>query len=192
VVLDAAGKPDFSSLQNAFDRRSTEIVMFVFDVMWLNGTDIRAQPLRARRQLLRELIDDVEGPLVRFSQDFAQDPQSLVSSACKMKLEGIIGKHGDSSYRSGRSTDWIKLKCNLRQEFIIGGFTRTKDAKSGVHSLLLGVFEKDGSVRYAGNVKPVLTPARSAAFAERAQPLEEQAAFLESAGTGPGARLPLA
>ena len=63
VVLDAAGKPDFSSLQNAFDRSTAEIVIFVFDVLWLNGTDIRDQPLRARRQLLRDLIDDVAGPL---------------------------------------------------------------------------------------------------------------------------------
>jgi bifunctional non-homologous end joining protein LigD len=169
VRLDAAGKPDFNALQNAFDRRSTaQIVMFVFDVLWLNGTDLREHPLRVRRQLLRELLDEVEERLVRFSEDFAQDPQSLVTSACKMKLEGIVGKRGDSPYRSGRSSDWVKLKCNLRQEFVVGGFTRSKGAKSGVRSLLLGVFEKDGTLRYAGNVKPSFATTRAKAFTAKA------------------------
>ena len=174
VVLNAAGTPDFNALQNAFDRRSTaDIVLFVFDILWLNGTDVRDQPLRARRQLLRVLMDEAEGPLLRFSDDFAQDPDALVASACRMKLEGIIGKRADAPYRSGRSTDWIKLKCNLRQEFVIGGISRTKGAKTGVHALLLGVYEQDGSLRYAGNVKPFLAPGQSAAFLKRLQPLKQ-------------------
>jgi bifunctional non-homologous end joining protein LigD len=90
----------------------------------------------------------VESSLVRLSEDFAQDPRSLFASACKMKLEGIIGKRADAPYRSGRSNDWIKLKCNLRQEFVVGGITRERDAKSGVISLLLGVHEQDGSLHY--------------------------------------------
>ncbi|MDR5880500.1 non-homologous end-joining DNA ligase [Caballeronia sp. LZ032] len=167
VVLDATGKPDFNALQNAFDRRSTaDIVLFIFDLLWLNGTDIREQPLRARRALL-------QSPLLRYSDDFAQDPVSLVASACKMQLEGIIGKRADAPYRSGRSNDWIKLKCNLRQEFVIGGFSRVKGAKSGVRSLLLGVYEHDGTFRYAGHVAPHLTPARSAAFSKRVQTLQQ-------------------
>jgi bifunctional non-homologous end joining protein LigD len=79
--------------------------MFVFDLLWLNSTDIRGQPLRARRALLHELMEQTGTPLLRFSED----PASLVASACTMKLEGIIGKRGDVPYRSGRSTDWIKL-----------------------------------------------------------------------------------
>ena len=110
VVLDASGKPDFNGLQNAFDRRSTsQIILFVFDLLWINGADVRQQPLRARRKLLRELVAQTDGPFVRFSEDFAEDPASLVASACKMRLEGIIGKRGDAPYRSGRSTDWVKL-----------------------------------------------------------------------------------
>ncbi|MCO4880997.1 DNA ligase D [Paraburkholderia caribensis] len=172
VVLNAAGMPDFNALQNAFDRRSTsEIVLFVFDLLWINGADIREQPLRARRALLRELLGDAESPLIRYSEDFAQDPASLVSSACKMKLEGIIGKRGDAPYRSGRSTDWIKLKCNLRQEFVVGGFSRVKGVKSGLRSLLLGVYEKDGSLRYAGHVAPHLSRSQGTAFARRIRPL---------------------
>jgi bifunctional non-homologous end joining protein LigD len=90
-----------------------------------------------------------------------------------MKLEGIIGKRADAPYRSGRSNDWIKLKCNLRQEFVIGGFSRVKGAKSGVRSLLLGVYEQDGTLRYAGHVAPHLSPTSSAAFAKRAETLQQ-------------------
>ncbi|NRO95591.1 DNA ligase D [Paraburkholderia sp. NMBU_R16] len=175
VVLDANGTPDFNALQNAFDRRSTsEIVMFVFDLLWLNGTDIREQPLRARRALLRELMEHTDTPLLRFSQDFAEDPSSLVAAACKMKLEGIIGKRGDAPYRTGRSMDWIKLKCNQRQEFVVGGFSRIKGAKAGVHALLLGVHENDGSLRYAGSVKPHFHSREATSFARRADPLRQR------------------
>ncbi|WP_052369591.1 DNA ligase D [Paraburkholderia caledonica] len=179
VVLDSSGQPDFNALQNAFDRRSTaEIVMFVFDILWLNGTDLREQPLRARRALLRDLMAEQSSDVIRFSEDFPQDPVSLVASACKMKLEGIIGKRGDAPYRSGRSPDWIKLKCHLRQEFVVGGFTRVKGARSGVHSLLLGVYEKDGALRYAGSVRPYFSSRAGSAFLKRAESvLRDSTAF---------------
>src|ERR1700710_3122761 len=99
---------------------------------------------------------------VALLEDFAQDPDSLVASACKMKLEGIIGKRADAPYRSGRSTDWIKLKCLLRQEFVVAGFTRLRGAKTGVRSLMLGVYEADGSLRFAGPAQQNLRPTQLA------------------------------
>ncbi|WP_080421688.1 DNA ligase D [Burkholderia ubonensis] len=165
VVLNAAGLPDFSALQNAFDRRSTAtIVMFVFDLMWLNGVDLRPRPLRERREILARVLEPAEGPLLRLSQLFPQDPQSLLASARKLKLEGLMGKRADAPYRSGRGTDWVKLKCNLRQEFVIGGFSRRHGATAGVQSLLLGVYELNGSLRFAGRVQPQLSPSKAAAF----------------------------
>ena len=123
-------------------------------------------------------MQGVVSPLLSYSDGFAEDPASLVASACKMKLEGITGERADAPYRSGRSNDWIKLKCNLRQEFVIGGFSRVKGAKTGVRSLLLGVHRKDGTFRYAGHVAPHSTPTRSAAFGKRAQALlQAQPAF---------------
>ena len=176
VVLDSSGQPDFNALQNAFDRRSTaEIVMFVFDLLWLNGTDLREQPLRARRALLRHLMAEHTSDAIRFSEDFPQDPVSLVASACKMKLEGIIGKRGDAPYRSGRSAAWVKIKCYLRQEFVVGGFTRAKGVRSGVHSLLLGVYEKDGSLRYAGSVRPYFSSRAASAFLSGAESVRRKA-----------------
>jgi bifunctional non-homologous end joining protein LigD len=176
VVLDSAGMPDFNALQNAFDRRSTStIVLFFFDLMYLSGTDVREQPLKARRALLSELMDEINTDLLRYSEDFAQDPDSLVASACKMKLEGIIGKRADAPYRSGRSADWIKLKCRLRQEFVIGGFTRLRGAKTGVRSLMLGVYEPDGSLRFAGAAKQNLRPSQLSALQKKAKALVREA-----------------
>jgi bifunctional non-homologous end joining protein LigD len=86
-----------------------------------------------------------------------------------------MGKHANAPYRSGRSTDWIKLKRALRQEFVIGGFTRARGATSAVRSLLLGVHELDGSLRYAGSVTPHLSTARAAAFFNSALPLARPA-----------------
>jgi bifunctional non-homologous end joining protein LigD len=175
VVLNAAGRPDFGALQNAFDSRSTaDIIMFVFDILWLDGADVRSRPLRERRAKLEALINPVEGPLLRLADVFTHDPQSLLASARQMKLEGIMAKRADAPYRSGRGTDWLKLKCNLRQEFVIGGFTRPRGAKSGVRSLLLGVYELDGSLRYAGSVQPHLSPTKAAAFYGQALQLAQR------------------
>jgi bifunctional non-homologous end joining protein LigD len=174
VVLNAAGVPDFNALQNAFDRLGkAQIVLFVFDLMWMNGTDLRAWPLRDRRAVLADLMATVDSPLVRYSDDFTDDPASILKSARKMKLEGIIGKRADASYRSGRSPNWIKLKCNRQQEFVVGGIAR---GQSGVDSLLLGVFDPDGSLRYVGSVPPYFTRRQATAFFARAQ-VQESAPF---------------
>ena len=76
---------------------------------------------------------------------------SIVESACHLGLEGVIAKRRDSAYQSARSTDWIKLKCSHRQEFVVGGWTDPKASRTGIGSLLLGVYE-GGKLRYAGNV----------------------------------------
>ncbi|SOE91511.1 DNA ligase D [Caballeronia arationis] len=159
VVLTESGVPDFNALQNAFDRRSTaQLTFFAFDIPFLNGRDLREVPLSQRRELLGELIAQTSSERIRFSESFTEDPQSLLASACRMRLEGIIGKRADAPYRSGRSTDWIKLKCLQRQEFVVGGYTRLAGAKRGMRSLMLGVHERDGSLRFAGTVKAELKP----------------------------------
>jgi hypothetical protein len=88
-----------------------------------------------------------------------------------MRLEGIIGKRADAPYRSGRSTDWIKLKCLQRQEFVVGGYTVLTGAKSGMRSLMLGVHERDGSLRFAGTVKAELKPRPLAELEKKAAKL---------------------
>ncbi|WP_235850726.1 ATP-dependent DNA ligase [Paraburkholderia piptadeniae] len=150
VVLDENGRPDFNALQNAFDRRSTaNVTLFLFDLLWLDGIERRQEPLRTRRLLLRELLEVVDSPLIRFSENFDGDPEQILAATREMKLEGIIGKRADAPYHSGRSPNWIKLKCHPQQEFVVGGIAR---GSSGVDSLLLGVFEQGGTLRYVGSI----------------------------------------
>jgi bifunctional non-homologous end joining protein LigD len=153
VVLDDRGLPDFQALQNAFDvGRPQDIVVYFFDVPYLNGYDLRNVPLVQRRAILKALIEPVEDPVLRYSQDFAFHADDLLKSACDMALEGIIGKRIDSTYVSGRSTSWIKLKCRRRQEFVIGGYSEPAGSRGQFGALLLGVYDTHGKLQYAGRV----------------------------------------
>ena len=154
VVHDANGRPNFGMLQLAFDgSNTTQIVYFLFDAPYLGGYDLREVALVYRRALLEwALIQAKPSETVRFSAEFGTDPEGLVVAACKIGLEGVIGKRRDSQYVSRRSPEWIKLKCGQRQEFVIGGYTDPKGSRTGVGSLLLGTYDKDGVLRYAGNV----------------------------------------
>lgn len=124
VVLDPKGKPDFGALQNAFDRRSTaDIVLFVFHLPWINGKDIHGQPLHAGRASLIDLMESMKSPLLRYPDDFAEDHASLL-----VGLQDEAGRYHRQARGHaillGRSDDWIKLECNLRQKFVVGGGTR--------------------------------------------------------------------
>ncbi|GJH11820.1 DNA ligase D [Caballeronia novacaledonica] len=153
VVLDDRGLPDFQALQNAFDvGRPQDIVVYFFDVPYLNGYDLRNVPLVQRRAILKALIEPVEDPVLRYSQDFAFHADDLLKSACDMALEGIIGKRIDSTYVSGRSASWIKLKCRRRQEFVIGGYSEPAGSRGQFGALLLGVYDTHGKLQYAGRV----------------------------------------
>ena len=153
VVAGANGTPDFQALQNAFDAQKTQSIQyFVFDLPFHDGQDLREQPLRARRERLSGLIGHTTGSAVQFSAAFDEDPEKLLASAQEAGLEGLIGKRGDSRYHAQRSMDWVKLKVTARQEFVIGGFTDPKGSRTGIGSLLLGIHDEHGTLRYAGNV----------------------------------------
>ncbi|MCC7681764.1 DNA ligase D [Janthinobacterium sp. FW305-128] len=154
VVNDASGHPDFGALQRAFEADTTsEIVYYLFDVPFFDGHDLRGQPVEARRALLEQLLQRLPAsPLLRFSEALDAKPRQLLAHACRLGLEGVIGKRRGSPYVTRRSGDWIKLKCGLRQEFVIGGYTAPQGAREGIGSLLLGVHDDQGKLRYAGNV----------------------------------------
>src|SRR5690606_9772688 len=120
VILDENGLPDFQALQNAFDKSATQnMVYFLFDLPFCDGVDLRTTPLVVRREKLQQLLLNIEGDAIRFSDAFDATGKDIVTSACKLGLEGVVGKKKSSYYVSRRSTDWIKLKCSLRQEFVI-------------------------------------------------------------------------
>jgi bifunctional non-homologous end joining protein LigD len=154
VVLGANGAPDFNALQNAFDRGqgAGQITYFVFDVPFFEGYDLRAVAQRERRQLLKALLDEKATEHVRFSADFDADAASILASACQMGLEGVIAKRADAPYSSRRTEAWLKLKCKLRQEFVVCGYTERSDNASQVGSLLLGVHAPGGTLVSAGSV----------------------------------------
>ena len=176
VVLDAQGVPSFQLLQNAFERGGTrQIVYFLFDVPYLNGHDLRDQPLRARRALLEQVLDGHESTTLRYSVPLQQPPQRLLDSACELALEGLIGKRTDSRYVSARSSDWIKLKCRRRQEMVIAGYTDPRGTRQFFGALLLGYYDDDGKLRYAGKVGSGFDGQTLADLHRRMQPLEQHA-----------------
>ena len=155
VVQDpVTGRPDFGALQESMDNaRSADVVLYLFDLPYFDGKDLRQQPLHVRRAVLEKCLKKApESSNVRFSQAFDEDSGSLLASACKLGLEGIVGKRKDAPYVSGRSPDWIKLKCQHRQEFVIGGFTQPQGTRKDLGALLLGVFDAKGTLHYAGKV----------------------------------------
>ena len=155
VVLTDDGIPDFQRLQNAFDTSDTAGVdYFLFDMPFHDGEDLRTLPLIERRARLKALLagTSLTSPGVLLSESFDARGQDLLASACKLGLEGVIAKRKDAPYVSSRSGDWVKLKCSMRQEFVIGGYTAPQGSRTGFGSLLLGVYDRTGTLRYAGNV----------------------------------------
>jgi bifunctional non-homologous end joining protein LigD len=154
IIMPGADTPaDFQALQGAFDsKRTEEIVYYLFDLPYCAGHDLRDVPLLQRREVLQRIVTRKPHANVRFSEVFEVPAAELLDSACRLGLEGVIGKRRDSAYVCRRSTDWIKLKCSRRQEFVIGGWTDPKGSRTGIGSLLLGLHDDSGKLVYAGNV----------------------------------------
>jgi bifunctional non-homologous end joining protein LigD len=154
IVANEQGVPDFQALQNAFDSgHSSQIIYYLFDLPYLNGVDLREVPVEERRAALATVLNGHKDGLLRFSEAFDETPEALLNSACQMQMEGLIGKRLGSPYVSRRSSDWIKLKCKHRQEFVIVGYTDPKGSRSAFGALLLGLHDRDsGELRYAGKV----------------------------------------
>lgn len=178
VVLNEQGLPDFQALQRAFEiGRSVDIIYYLFDAPFLNGEDLRKLPVEERRARLEEVVPGSKRSPLRFSQAFAGNNSSgghrdIVASACAMSLEGLIGKRLGSAYFSGRSSDWIKLKCRLRQEFVIVGYTEPQGSRTGFGALLLGVYSGE-ELKYAGRVGTGFTQQNLAQLKSVLQPLKQ-------------------
>ena len=152
VAADTRGAHSFKTLQSVLhdERRDTPLQYYVFDLLHLDGEDLRALPLTERKARLTALLQtgDLEGRVL-VSKHFTEAGDGLLGKVCDLRLEGLIAKRGDAPYRPGRGGDWLKVKCHKRQEFVIGGFTEPKHARRGIGALLLGYYE-DGRFLYAG------------------------------------------
>jgi bifunctional non-homologous end joining protein LigD len=150
VVLDAAGVTRFQLLQQLGESRKG-LTYFAFDLLSLEGADLTKKSLEERKLALKKLIGLREG-VIRYNHHFDGDGARVFAQACALGAEGIISKLRDAPYRIGaRSSDWQKIKCVKRQEFVVGGFTDPSGSRVGVGSILVGYYEGD-SLRFAGKV----------------------------------------
>ncbi|KJF70004.1 non-homologous end-joining DNA ligase [Agrobacterium arsenijevicii] len=155
VVLDAQGRSDFGALQRSLGGRggrqaAGEAILYAFDLLYFDGHDLTGMELSGRRHLLEDLVGESEGS-IRLSQEVEADGEALLAAACEHRLEGIIAKHRDSVYRSGRLGDWLKIKCVQSDNFVIVGYELSASARGGIGSLLLAAYRNDGLV-YVGSV----------------------------------------
>jgi len=143
------GRSSFQALQGAFGDPHANLAYFAFDVLAIDDEVLTELPLEDRKQRLRAVIPK-HGP-VRYSDHIIGDGARFFAAACERGLEGIMSKRRDRPYRAGRGKDWVKTKCWLRQELVIGGFTEPAGSRSGLGALLVGYYQGDKLV-YAGKV----------------------------------------
>lgn len=166
IVEGASNAADFSALQAALSEgRSDRFVFYLFDLLYLDGYDLRPAPLIGRKTLLRTLLAGAPAPL-RYSEHFEEDGDVVLRHACRLSLEGIISKLRDAPYRSGRGKDWSKAKCSARQELVVAGFVPSTTSQKAIGSLVLGYFQK-GKLIYAGRVGTGYTSAVAAGLFKR-------------------------
>jgi len=169
VVADQKGRTDFQALQSYMkNQKSGQLTYIIFDLLALNGADLRARPLTERKNTLEALMADAP-PNLWYSRHVAASGAECLRAACRLGMEGIVGKRADSVYSGTRNGDWIKIKCDNRQEFVIGGYTLSDKKAGGISSLLLGAYA-GGELIYAGRA--------GTGFTERS--MKELAAKFES------------
>ncbi|MDT3778769.1 DNA ligase D [Nitrospira sp. MA-1] len=177
VVLRSNGTSDFQALQNVLKGEASDpLVYFVFDLPYCEGYNLCRTPLIKRKELLWEFIKafpEKAAAHVRYSDHIQGQGERTFEQACRRALEGIISKNAMSPYRQARSKHWVKVKCHHRQEFVIGGYTNPSGSRKFFGALLLGYYDKEGHLQYAGRVGTGFTHQRLsriyALLAKRAQ-----------------------
>ncbi len=191
VVRGPDGRPDFNRLQNAFDHQRTQAVAYVlFDLPYFEGHDLRNAPLAARRDLLCQLLQARGQPPLEFSAALGHGGQAmaqqLLHQACAARREGVMAKREDSPYRAARSATWLKLKCQLRQEFVLAGYTLRSDDPRAVGSLLLAVHDGQGRLQRAGSVGTGWSRASARSLLQRLLPLQAAMSPFDTASDAAG------
>jgi DNA ligase D-like protein (predicted ligase) len=167
VALGPDGRPSFQTLQHRSNPEH-HIVFYAFDVLHVNGRDVTGEPLMKRRTRLASIVP--QDATLRLSQDLPGSADDVVKAVRAAGLEGVIAKRKDSPYQPGeRSDDWVKLKLERQQEFVIGGYR--PDGSSGVDALLVGYYE-GRDLRFAGKVRAGMVPHVRRELRSKLEPLE--------------------
>jgi bifunctional non-homologous end joining protein LigD len=151
VVETSAGASDFSALQaDLSEGRSDRFRFYVFDLLHLDGYDLRDVALIRRKELLEKIIGGDNG-IISYSGHFEENGALVLQHACRLSLEGVVSKLRDAPYRAGRSKNWVKSKCSARQEFVVAGYVPSTTSRNAIGSLVLGVYD-DGKLHHVGRV----------------------------------------
>ena len=150
IVAFQNGITSFSRLQRR-GRERVPVFLYLFDLPCHEGEDLRPLPLRERKARLRRALE-FGGPLRFNPHRRGEHGEEVYREACEKGLEGVMAKRADSPYRSGRSRDWLKLKCHAEQELVISGYTAPKGSRTEFGALLVGYYDDEGRLRYAGKV----------------------------------------
>ena len=150
VVTDTLGRADFSLIQKYRHTGRGNLLYYVFDLLYLEGYDLRRLPLTKRKTLLKEVLPSL--PHIRYSGHIEKSGKDFFRLAQEQNLEGVMAKEGNSMYLSGvRTRHWQKIKTYYSQEFVIGGFTEPRGGRTGIGALLVGYYD-DNNLIFAGNV----------------------------------------
>ena len=178
VVAFRDGQTSFSRLQQRLGVahpapgliEDFPVTYYIFDVLFAGGHDIRRLPQRERKERLSALLD-FTGPL-RYTEHRVGDGEAFYRQACVDGWEGLIAKRADAPYAEGRTRNWLKFKCIAGQEFVIGGYTDPQGSRLGLGALLVGYYDADGRLCYAGKVGTGFTAASLRSLHESLSALE--------------------
>jgi bifunctional non-homologous end joining protein LigD len=175
VHLLPSGVTSFGALQQDIAEGKTEATTYmVFDLLYLDGWDLRAARLEDRKTLLESLLEPGADTQIRYSAHQAGLGPEFGAGVCEHKLEGTISKRRDARYQSGRSKTWLKMKCGNREELVIVGFTDPTGTRKGFGALLLGYFKPDGTLTYSGRVGTGFSTEFLADFAKHLRAIERK------------------
>jgi bifunctional non-homologous end joining protein LigD len=190
VVLDENGKSGFQAIQAALGEggRRDRIVAYTFDLLHLDGKDLTRLKLTERKDKLQDLLKKSKpGSSLRFSEHFSENGAEMLAKACGLGLEGIICKRADAPYTAGRDKNWLKVKCQKRQEFIIIGYSDSKSGGRALGALYLG-YNRNGALTYAGKVGTGFTIKSALALTDKLESLTVDKPVLNRREmSGPGA-----
>jgi bifunctional non-homologous end joining protein LigD len=186
-VVDAVGRSSFQALQNVLSKAPGTLVYFAFDLLYVDGMDLRGVTLIDRKRALHQLLEGAPAT-IQYSDHFAVPGPDFFENACKLGLEGMVSKRADGTFQAGRSSAWLKVKCVRRQEFVIGGYTDPEGNRVGLGALLLGVYEPDGRLAFCGKVGTGFNDRSLTTLTKRLRPLEQASAPFRNPPRGAEAR----
>ncbi len=184
AVVLPDGRTSFQALQNALTSGDGRLTYFVFDLLHLDGANLRPLPLTERKARLARLLRNAS-PDLHYADHVTGDGTRMLAEACRHGAEGIVSKRADRPYEAGRGPNWLKVKCIARQEFVIAGFTDPRGARTGIGALLVATYDAHGALQFAGKVGTGFTEQSATALRRRLDALLRKTTPLSALPPGP-------